>query len=100
MPVVCIFRFDILSRRKPHDQNAIHCKCVRKLYISSRKPGSYPVIDVTVVVEIPMAKAIVLSRLVWKIRSVVTDVLDLSTRVTEGCLDVKLETSLINVLYI
>lgn len=42
-----------------------------------------------------MAKAIVLSRLVWKIRSVVTDVLDLSTRVTEGCLDVKLETSLI-----
>lgn len=42
-----------------------------------------------------MAKAIVLSELVWEIRSVVADVLDLSTRVTEGCLDVKLETSLI-----
>ena len=55
------------------------------------KPGDYPVIDVTVVAKSPRLKQLCRQN----IRSVVTDVLDLSARITEGYLSVELETSLI-----
>ena len=61
-----------------------------------RKPGDYPVLDVTVAAKSPWLKELCCHSLCRQnIRSVVTDVLDLSTRMTEGYLNIELETSLI-----
>lgn len=59
------------------------------------KPGDYPAVDVTVAKPPRLKQRCCHSLCRQDIRPLVTDVLDLSVRVTEGYLSVELETSLI-----